>query len=279
MGIPRPFPIVGAEELPISDFQKFIGEYTWLEILHALRPHFARYFFDQHLTADRFVFLGPENWVLAPLRGVLNSLAEHPIALLPQRLQPPHDDHWPAERHFLNVGVYQADTWALRRSEEAERFLDWWSTRMREQGWLRLCEGYGLDQLWLNLVPVFFERVATVLEPGLGVGVGNADERLLTKTGADWQVGQQPLTLVNWAGFDLSRLRWEAHLTDRPTAAPWRALAVVYRQEVPAMTSTPEPAFGRPLARPRIPRSRYRYIRPLQRLMAWIDRVPVPFLR
>lgn len=275
---PRPFPVVGTQPLTIVDFQKFIEKYTWLEVLHALRPHFARYFFDRYPSANNLVFLSPESWVLSPLTGLLECLTERPIALLPQRLHPSHDGHWPAERHFLNVGVYQGEAWAVRRSAETARFLDWWSVRLREKGWLRLCEGYGLDQLWLNLVPAFFEQVAIVGEPGLGVGVGNADERPLTHTHAGWQVGNSPLTLVNWSGFDLDRLRWEAHQTDRATSEAWRSLAATYRRAVPAI-GMPGPAFGQPFTPPRTPRSRYRFIRPLQRLTAWIDQVSVPFLR
>lgn len=275
---PRPFPVVGAEVLNVPDLQQFIEKYTWLEVLHALRPQFARYFFNQYPAADRLVFLGPESWVLAPMTEWLAQLSTHAIALLPQRLQPPRDTHWPAERHFLNVGVYQSDGWAVRRSPEAERFLDWWWARLRDKGWLRLCEGYGLDSLWLNLVPAFFDDVATFRHVGYGVGYGNADERPLTQTNGGWRVGDVPLTLMFWSGLDAARLRWEPHLTDRPLPPSWRSLAADYAQAVPVM-STPDPAFGLAFTPQRTPRSRYRLIRPLQRWVAWIEQVPIPFLR
>lgn len=273
---PRPFGVVEAEALELPAFDAFVEKYTWLEVLHALRPWFARHFLGHHPAADRLVFLGPASWVLAPLADWLAALDAHAIALLPQRLAPPRDDRWPAERHFLNVGVYQGDAWALRRGSEADRFLAWWSGRTREKGWLRPCEGYGLDQLWLNLVPAFFEGVVALRQPGYGVGYGNADERPLRRTKAGWAVSDQPLALVNWTGLDPRRPRWEADATDRPMTPAWRALAGEYRQTVGPM-ALPEPALGRPFTPPRPPRSRYRYIRPLRRLVAWIDTVPLPF--
>lgn len=277
-GVPRPFPVVGAEALSIPDFQEMIEKYTWLEVLHALRPHFARYFLAQNPAADRLVFLGPESWVLAPLTDWLATLDAHAISLLPQRLAPPRDDRWPAERYFLNVGVYQGEAWALRRSPEAGRFLDWWSARLHEKGWLRLCEGYGLDQLWLNLVPAFFAPPLTWRHPGYGVGYANADERPLREANGCWFTGEASLSLVSWVGLDHQRLRWEPHRTDRALPAAWRSLAGQYVREVPLRVEA-DPAFGRPFLLPRTPRARYRFIRPLRRLMAWIERVPVPFLR
>jgi len=273
---PRPFPVVGAEALGIPDFQRFTEKYTWLEVLHALRPQFARYFLTQNPAVDRLVFLGPESWVLAPLTDWLAELDAYAIALLPQRLAPPRDDRWPAERFFLNVGVYQGDGWAVRRSPEAERFLEWWSARTAGKGWLRQCEGYGLDQLWLNLVPAFFGGVGTLRHPGYGVGCGNADERPLRQAAEGWRVGEWSLALVNWAGLHPRRPRWEAHRTDRPMTPAWRALAADYRQALGPLIRL-EPAFGVPYAPPRTPRSRYRFIRPLRRLMDWIDTTPLPF--
>lgn len=277
-GVPRPFPVIGAEVLQIPDFHKFTEKYTWLEVLHALRPQFARYFLVQHPESDRLAFLGPESWVLAPLTDWLDTLDAHASSLLPQRLGPPRDEHWPAERHFLNVGVYQGEAWALRRSQAAERFLEWWSARTVEKGWLRLCEGYGLDQLWLNLVPVFFEASHTWLHPGYGVGYANADERPLQEVAGRWLTGDVPVSLVTWTGLDRQRLRWEPHRTDRALSAAWRRLAARYVREISPFVGV-EPAFGRDFSPPRTPRSRYRFIRPLRRLMAWVERVPLPFLR
>lgn len=275
---PRPFPVVGVEAIDLTDLEEFSKKYTWLEVLHAVRPFFASYFFRENFNADRLVFLGPESWVLAPLTSWLDGLDSSQISLLPQRVQFPLDPHWPTERHFLNVGVYQSEAWALRRSPTAERFLAWWSARLGENGWLRLCEGYGLDQLWLNLVPAFFDEATTCLNRGVGAGYANADERPLDTVGENWFVGDTPLALVSWVGLDLARLRWEPHFTDRPMSPTWRALATAYRQEIPVV-SVPEPAFGRPHSPLRTPRYRYRFIRPLQRLVNWVERVPVPFLR
>lgn len=275
---PRPFLIVGAESIQVADFQQLVERFNWLEVLHTLRPFFADYFLLENPDADRLVFLGPESWVLAPLTNWLDELDSFPISLLPQRLGPARDAHWPAERHLLNVGVYQSEAWALRRSPTAERFLTWWMARLHEKGWLRLCEGYGLDQLWLNLVPAFFEGVSTFSNPGFGAGYTNADERPVKESGAIGSVGNAPLALVSWTGLDVGRLRWEPHLTDRPMTASWRALAARYRREIPAL-AMPGPTFGRPFVPLRTPRRRYRFIQPLRRLMAWVEQTPIPFFR
>ncbi len=274
---PQSFPVVGVETLAIPEFGQFVEKYTWLEVLHATRPFFARFFLDQNPAADGLVFLGPECWVTAPLTGLIGAMDPANLVLLPQRLHPPTDAHWPAERHFLNMGVYQGETWALRRGTESDQFLAWWAARLHEKGWLRLCEGYGLDALWLNLVPAFFEGVQCLKNPGYGVGYGNADERVLRRTADGWDANGDPLSLVDFAGLNSSTLTWEPHLTDRPLAASWRELAGEYRGKIP--NSGPfaalRPAFGTDFLFNKTPLDRYRLTRPLRRLVDWLDTVPI----
>jgi hypothetical protein len=272
----HPFPVVGLEALGIPDFGEFVQRYTWLEVLHAARPFFARFFLDNTPAADALVFLGPESWVTSPLTALEQALETASVVLIPQRLTPPAGAHWPPERQFLRDGVYQADAWGLRRGAESDRFLAWWSERLRTKGWLRPCEGFALDQGWLNLVPAFFDSVVCLKEAGYGVGYVNADERPLRPDGNQWWIHQQPLALVNFRGLNPSGTDWQPHLT-RQRWSGWRELLTAYRGDVPRQLPVRQgaPSFGRPYVLNTTPLSRYRLICPLLRLVRWIDTVPL----
>lgn len=272
----RPFPVVGVEEIDLPDLTALSERYTWLEFLHLTRPFFARFFLETDPTVEGLFFLGPNCSVLAPPTAALTAFSTGSIGLIPQRLTPPADPtRLPAERQVLNEGVYHGAAWALRRGREADRFLAWWSARLQSTGFLNLCEGYGLDQLWLNLVPVFFENVVCLRDPGYGLGVVNADERRPARGLSGWEVLGVPLVLVNWAGFDFGRGRWASYLTNRRTDSGWVELAGDYWREHPSYLNLSglNPAFGRAYRPRRTPLGRYRFTRPLRRLVEWIDRV------
>ncbi len=273
---PRPFPVVGVDEIGLPDLPTLACRYTWLEFLHLSRPFFAHYFLAIEPTVDGLFFLGPECSVLAPPTAALTAFSSASIGLIPQRLHPPTDPtRLPAERQVLNEGVYQGAAWALRRGPEADRFLAWWSARLHKKGFLNRCEGYGLDQLWLNLVPAFFEEVVCLRDPGYGAGVVNADERQPTPISSGWEVTGVPLVLVNWAGFDFCQGRWGRHLTNRPTETGWAELAKKYALDRSSdlILSHLSPMYGRAHRLRRTPLERYRFTRPLRSLVAWIDRV------
>ncbi|MBC7892441.1 MAG: hypothetical protein H7Y12_09525 [Sphingobacteriaceae bacterium] len=272
---PRPFPVADVEKIDLPDLAALTGRYTWLEFLHLTRPFFARYFLEIEPSTESLFFLGPECSFMAPPTAALTAFSTASIGLFPQRLTPPADPtRLPAERLVLNEGVYQGAAWALRRGPEAERFLTWWSARLHSTGFLNLCEGYGLDQLWFNLVPAFFEEVLCLREPGYGLSVVNADERQLVHSPSGWEVNDVPLVLVNWTGFDFRQRRWANYLTNRRTETEWDELAREYESNRPfdMNLSKLTPTFGRAYQPRRTPIGRYRITRPLRRIVAWIDR-------
>ena len=85
----------------------------------------------------------------------------------------------PDEKQILNSGIFHAGFFALKRSSETLKFLDWWQKRTAEKGYIQLCKGMNGDQLWLEHVPIFFEKVLVEKHEGLNVGAWNLAERKL----------------------------------------------------------------------------------------------------
>ncbi|MFX8895502.1 hypothetical protein ABTM96_20420, partial [Acinetobacter baumannii] len=68
----------------------------------------------------------------------------------------------------------------MKKSSETFQFLNWWSDRLIDQCYYNFAEGMGVDQAWLNIVPLFFKEVCVANHKGLNVAYWNLHERKLS---------------------------------------------------------------------------------------------------
>ena len=63
------------------------------------------------------------------------------------------------------------------KTDNVNNFLDWWGERTKQFSYIDLENGYFTDQIWFNLVPLFFKQVHTLTHPGYNMAVWNLHER------------------------------------------------------------------------------------------------------
>lgn len=118
----------------------------------------------QHLVEaghDRIVVLAPGVAVLNPLTPLVDLLALHPIVLVPHQLVASEGS---AQDDILTPGCV-----AFRASAEGARFATEWGRHLR----------HGQAQHWLDRVPVLFDGVHILKDPGWQVSRRNLAERTL----------------------------------------------------------------------------------------------------
>lgn len=266
--VPRNLPVnlkihpVSVLDLP--DFEDLIQKYTRTEFRNLTKPFFARYFLNTFPETQQIIGLSPESRLLAPLDALHQALTTQAIVLVSQLTAPPRAGSLLIEGHFLNVGTYDAGLWGVRRSDVALHFLDWWAGSLRQRGWLRLCAGFGSDQLWLDLVPAFFDDVAIFNQSNYVVKLPWDSASPVADT----------TVLLQFEGVGTDRARL-------PKAA--KRLLTAYRDGI---ASRPDyqflrnriPAFGLP--DPLLPASPWRrtLARPIRRVIRLINRFQPDFL-
>jgi hypothetical protein len=261
-------PVLSVRSIALPDFDGLAGRYTQTELTNLTKPFFARYLLDTQPDLERLVYLAPETQVLAPLTALTAALDTHQLVLTSRLHAVLRGAAGRAEKTFLNAGTYQQGCWALRRGETADAFLNWWADRLYRKGWLRLCEGFGSDQLWLDLVPAHYEGVYLLRTPGYAVTPANRHEYPLTPDGTGYRFGTEPLTTVYW--------RDESPLLpiDRAQAARWRQLKDAYRLRLAAFGEAElagrVPTWGLPDPPPPRPRWRRAAAWPFRQLSDWI---------
>jgi hypothetical protein len=200
----------GFEVLEIAAIEPGIeglaGKYSIVELNTCVKATYCKWFFDER-GAEEVVYLDPDTCLYQPLNDLDGFFAEADILLTPHVLTPiPLDGRPIGENLFLNYGLYNLGFLALRRSEETARFLDWWKERTYANGYNRPGVGLYTDQLWINLVPVYFRRVALIRHPGYNMGPWNLHERELFREEGHFMLrGGLQLVFYHFSGFRPAR--------------------------------------------------------------------------
>jgi hypothetical protein len=77
----------------------------------------------------------------------------------------------------LNAGLYNTGFVAMKRSENTFKFLKWWKNHLKDYGYYDFCNGMGIDQLCVNFVPIFYDKVLIEYNPAYNLAYWNLHER------------------------------------------------------------------------------------------------------
>ncbi len=196
--------IVSPEELNISTLQWMKENYNIIEFNTALKPFAFEYLFTNS-KADRIYYFDPDIKVYQSLKNFDKFWKDKFILLTPHILTPmPFDGKFPGENLFLNHGIYNLGFLGLGRGELTNTLLLWWSTRLLEKCIIDLKEGYFVDQLWFNLVPLIFNSVSVIESPGCNMAYWNLHERnLTTDVNGIYTINEEsPLYFYHFSSFD-----------------------------------------------------------------------------
>jgi hypothetical protein len=215
--------------------------YTPFELCCALRGLLHKYLWLQ-TDVPQWIFLDADIRVVAPLAALWEQLQHATLLLTPHRRKAPSLQHAATlENSLLLTGLYNAGFLGVRRSEEAWRFINWFTARLEryalddqhESGWF-------VDQLWLNLTPQYFAEVQSAAHAGANVGHWNLFDARFEYSAHDgaFSIDGEPLLFFHFSGWNIEKPN-ELSAHARPSEqlppqnlAAWRALAEAYRDAV-----------------------------------------------
>jgi len=223
----RPHEVVEAEFIGIPNFGDLCERYDIIELNTAVKPFFFKYVFKEYPEVQGALYLDPDVMVFGSLESVYSDLEKHSMVLTPHILSPiPLDGREPCENVFLTYGTYNLGFIGVANQPEGRRFLDWWGDRTFSLGYIKTEQGMFVDQLWLNLAPVFFANVKVSLDPGLNVAYWNLHERKISRRNDAYFINDKfPLVFFHFSSYRLADpTRMSSHQTrytfeTRPPAA------------------------------------------------------------
>jgi hypothetical protein len=199
--------IVELNEKIIPGYGDMISRYGIVELNTAVKPFFFRHLMQQYPDCASVFYFDPDIFVYQSLDYLLNLFSTANILLTPHFLTPlPVDTKYPKEFMALNYGIYNLGFIAVKsNSAETSRFLDWWCERTFNYCYYNTCEGLFVDQLWINLAPVYFNGVHIVRHFGCNMGPWNIYERTITKQGDQGETllqNGEALLFYHFSSFD-----------------------------------------------------------------------------
>ena len=197
--------ILQVSEIDIPEFGDMERKYNIVELNTSVKPFYFTHIF-KFLNADKIIYLDPDTQIFSPLEEALDLLDNYNIIITPQNCTPIDDGHSPSDIHLLGTGVFNLGFFALSNHEKVRSFLKWWTKRLVKYGFADERNNMFFDQVWINLVPVFFDNYYILKHPGYNMAPSNLHERQMTKDNmGKWFLNEQyPLRFYHFSGFKFS---------------------------------------------------------------------------
>ena len=202
----KPHNIIEISELVVLNFDEMAAQYSVIELNCAMKPFAAQWLFAQY-QPDILLYIDSDTWVFSAFDSVEKSLLKNDIVITPHFTKPyPDNQLLPRERDILRSGLYNAGFLGMRNSANTHDFLNWWAGHMQSECYYNFAEGMGVDQIWINLVPLLFKQVEINDDPGLNMAYWNLHERTLHfKEGRYWVNQNHSLVFLHISGYQFNQ--------------------------------------------------------------------------
>lgn len=226
----KDFEFLPCFDLGYLEFDPMLARYNIIEFNTAVKPFYFEYLFAKFPEVDRIYYLDPDLCFYQTPKVMDLEWGEAEILLTPNLI---YTTSRPStgELASLRHGMYNLGFLGLKRGAESFRLIQWWKERLKEHCRIDKCYGIFVDQKWLDLAPMFFDRIKSVKHPGWNMAWWNFSERKLLETPDEYAVNQEetPLVFFHFSGFKPER----THLTERVLTSEFeesenKALADLY---------------------------------------------------
>jgi hypothetical protein len=198
-----PFETIDVESIEINGFEEMILNYNITELNTAVKPFYFQYLFRIKPAIDIIIYCDPDILIYNQFEELEKEFEIYDIILTPHITNPINDDKYPSESMILNTGLYNLGFIAIKKTLNSILMINWWAIRLKNGAYIDLKNGMFTDQLWINLIPLFFERVKIFTHPGHNVAYWNLHERVLSQISDKFYVNNSsPLVFFHFSGFD-----------------------------------------------------------------------------
>lgn len=216
------FNLLEIHEIGIVGFDEMCDRYDITELNTAIKPFYIDYFFRTRKDIDSVIYFDPDIEIFDKLTGLEEGLAENNIILTPHFYTPIFDKKSRTEQQMFVNGIYNLGFLAVSRSEETDKFMHWWMTKLKTECYMDIQNGMFVDQLYCNMVPLYFEGVKIDKYPGYNISYWNLHERNFTFENGKYFVNGKPLVFYHYSGINIKDpqniSRWQDRfdLNNRP---------------------------------------------------------------
>ncbi len=200
------YQLLEVDKINIPDFEGMCNRYDITELNTAVKPYYFDYFLKNRPEVTNIVYFDPDIIVFDELTHLTNNLEKYNIVVTPHITTPYNDDKWQNEEDVVNTGVFNFGFVAIRRSESAEKMINWWCAKLYQECVIDLCKGLFVDQHWAEFFPVFFDNVLIDKHLGNNVAYWNLHERVCSIIEGQWFINEKiPLQFFHYSGYLIAK--------------------------------------------------------------------------
>ena len=228
----KEFELLPCFDLGYSEFESMLSRYNIIEFNTAVKPFYFEYLFAKYSEVDQIYYLDPDLYFYQSPQVLDGEWGEAEILLTPNLIYTTPKAST-GELASLRHGMFNLGFLGLKRGVESFRLIQWWKERLKEHCRIDKCYGIFVDQKWIDLAPLFFDKIKLVKHPGWNMAWWNFSERKLLQTPEGYAVNQvdTPLVFFHFSGFKPEKNRLtERVLTEEFQEAENSALADLYER-------------------------------------------------
>lgn len=200
----EPHELIPVEDITIEGFDAMADDYNVVELNTAVKPFYIEHLYRRDPGVSEVIYLDPDILVFGSFKRIEETLKQYSIVLTPHICN--FDDSLANVGHeigALTMGLYNLGFIGTSRTETTFGFLDWWQKRLRYCCHYRPGSGVFVDQLWVNLAPLYFDGVYVEKDPGYNVCYWNRFERHLTQQNGRYLVnGNHDLVFYHFSAYN-----------------------------------------------------------------------------
>jgi glycosyltransferase involved in cell wall biosynthesis len=192
--------LLSLSEIGLEDGDEFRMPmiYNVTELSTAVKPWLLRRLLA--VAGIPVIYFDPDIEIFAPLDDIAGLAEKYSIVLTPHVTEPmPRDKLKLTESDILGSGIYNLGFIAI--GPGSERFLDWWSIRLRRESVVDPERMRFTDQRWIDFVPGMFSHFI-LRDPACNVAYWNLYSRQVEWSGRGYEVNGAPLRFFHFSGYD-----------------------------------------------------------------------------
>jgi hypothetical protein len=188
-------------DLNVRNYYQLSFKYDIIEFSTCLKPFITLKLLESH---ERVIFLDPDTCLFHSVKPILEELEGGSVVLTPHYTTPQSNDLGESDLGMMRFGSFNLGFFAVRRSEQSVKFLEWWSDRCMQLCFMESQFGLSVDQKWVSIAQCFFHDIVVSFNPGYNVAAWNSYERFITRDASgNYMVnGAFPLVFFHFSHFD-----------------------------------------------------------------------------
>ncbi len=189
------------EDMNVPGFYELAFKYGIIELSTSLKPYITINLLKSY---GRVIFLDSDTCLYNALDPVLSDLDRHSIVLTPHYTTPQSNHATESDCGMMRFGPFNLGFYAVTNSEQAIKFLTWWSDRCLRFGFFETQFGLSTDQKWVSIAPCFFDDILISFNLGYNAAPWNSYERMISKASNGQYVvnNQFPLIFFHFSNFN-----------------------------------------------------------------------------